>query len=141
MYPTHPFICLTNNTNRYRGVRQFISIWCVAIVQVTRGQLYHQSSVKVGVDFQNLLPHQSGNAMAKSESHNNRTRNRYMYALCPPGFQRVGTECYSLFAQHNSWLEAHFYCKDKNAKLAEPRKFSDRKLREFLHKQDAITGG
>lgn len=105
------------------------------------GQLYHQSSVKVGVDFQNLLPQQSGNAMAKSESNNNRTRNRYMYALCPPGFQRVGTECYSLLTQHTSWLDAHFYCKDKNAKLAEPRKFSDRKLREFLRKQDSINGG
>lgn len=113
----------------------------LAIPQLVLGQLYHQSSVKVGVDFQNLLPNQSGNAMAKSESNNNRTHNRYMYALCPPGFQRVGTECYSLLPQHNSWLDAHFYCKDKNSKLAEPRKFSDRKLREFLLKQDSITGG
>uniref|UniRef100_A0A1B0G8I7 C-type lectin domain-containing protein n=1 Tax=Glossina morsitans morsitans TaxID=37546 RepID=A0A1B0G8I7_GLOMM len=99
---------------------------------------YHQSSVSVGVNFANISPYQSGHAMAESQTQD-KTRNRRMYALCPPGFQRVGTECYSLIHQHSSWLEAHFFCKDKNSKLAEPKKFSDRKLREFLQKEDATT--
>ena len=67
-------------------------------------------------------------------------RNRRMYALCPPQFQRIGFDCYSLPSEHSSWLEAHFYCKDKNAKLAEPQKYADRKLRKFLHQNDAQYG-
>jgi len=68
-------------------------------------------------------------------------RNRRMYAMCPPGFQRIGAECYSISGQVNSWLEAHFFCKDKNAKLAEPLKFSDRKLRAYLEAHDPPNQG
>jgi len=53
----------------------------------------------------------------------------------------VGTDCYSLVEQRSSWLEAHFFCKDKNANLTEPGKHADRKLRQFLQKQDALSGG
>lgn len=66
---------------------------------------------------------------------------RRVYALCPPKFHRVGTDCYSLVDQRSSWLEAHFFCKDKNANLTEPGKHADRKLRLFLQKQDALSGG
>lgn len=78
--------------------------------------------------------------MAQSQS-NNRPRQRRMYAMCPPNFQRIGQECFTYPQQHSSWLEAHFFCKDKNARLAEPEKYSDRKLREFLMKYDAESGG
>jgi hypothetical protein len=37
-----------------------------------------------------------------------------------------------LSASKSSWLDAHFECNDKNAKLAEPVKSADRTLRKFL---------
>jgi hypothetical protein len=46
-----------------------------------------------------------------------------------------------------SWLDAHFECKDRNSKLAEPLKYADRRLRKFLKnhrdqtKEDRWIGG
>lgn len=68
-------------------------------------------------------------------SQNSRQRRR-MYAMCPPKFQRIGYECYAISDQPANWLEAHFQCKDKNSKLAEPNAKSDRKLRTFLQRMD-----
>lgn len=79
-------------------------------------------------------------AASQSQSQQEKPRLRRMYAMCPPSFQRIGTECFSLPQQQGSWLEAHFFCKDKNARLAEPEKLSNRKLRDFLLKYDSQTG-
>lgn len=59
-----------------------------------------------------------------------------MYALCPPHFQRVGTECYYISTEPANWLDAHFHCKDRNSKLAEPIKYEDRRLRKYLIHND-----
>ncbi|XP_055847165.1 trichohyalin isoform X2 [Episyrphus balteatus] len=64
---------------------------------------------------------------------------RRMYAMCPPKFQRIGSECYAISDQPANWLEAHFQCKDKNSKLAEPNNKSDRKLRAFFQRMDHDT--
>lgn len=64
------------------------------------------------------------------------TRNRRMYALCPPEFTKIGNDCYYLSAKKESWLDAHFECKDRNSKLAEPLKFADRRLRKYLKNRD-----
>lgn len=55
-----------------------------------------------------------------------------MYALCPPHFIRVGNECYFISEDRVNWLEAHFQCKDRKSRLAEPFKQEDRFLRKFL---------
>lgn len=39
-----------------------------------------------------------------------------------------------------SWLDAHFECKDKNAKLAEPMKSADRALRKFMIERGRTRG-
>lgn len=113
----------------------------IAVLHIACGQ-YHQSSASVGVNFENISPpHMSGGAMAASQSEQDKPRTRRMYAMCPPNFQRIGTECFSLSQQQGSWLEAHFICKDKNARLAEPEKYANRKLRQFLLKNDGSKFG
>lgn len=95
------------------------------------------SAASAGVSFANdPAPHDAAVAVPPTKAHNRR-----MYAMCPPQFQRVGTDCYSLVQQRSSWLEAHFFCKDKNANLAEPTKFADRKLRIYLQREDSLSGG
>lgn len=79
-----------------------------------------------------LLPHNSPNFRHKPSL----TRNRRMYALCPPEFTKIGNDCYYLSAKKESWLDAHFECKDRNSKLAEPLKFADRRLRKYLKNRD-----
>ncbi|CRK96090.1 CLUMA_CG009526, isoform A [Clunio marinus] len=66
------------------------------------------------------------------------TRARRMYALCPPQFQKIGNDCYYISIRKESWLDAHFECKDRNSKLAEPLKFADRRLRKFLKNKDRV---
>lgn len=66
------------------------------------------------------------------------TRARRMYALCPPEFTKIGNECYYLSVRKESWLDAHFECKDRNSKLAEPMKFADRRLRKFLKNKPQV---
>lgn len=61
-------------------------------------------------------------------------RFKRMYAMCPPGFFRIGNECYYISHNRQNWLDAHFECKDRNSKLAEPMKFDDKNLRKFLQK-------
>jgi hypothetical protein len=39
-----------------------------------------------------------------------------------------------------SWLDAHFDCKDRNSKLAEPLKFADKRLRKYLRNNDQTNG-
>lgn len=65
-------------------------------------------------------------------SSNEKTRLKRMYALCPPKFQRIGNECYFISHYKKSWLDAHFECKDRHSKLAEPLKYEDRRIRKYL---------
>lgn len=67
-------------------------------------------------------------------------RTRRIYAMCPPTFTKIGNECYHLSASKASWLDSHFECKDKNAKLAEPLKYSDRFLRKYLLQRGKTRG-
>lgn len=66
------------------------------------------------------------------------TRARRMYALCPPEFTKIGNDCYYLSMSKENWLDAHFECKDRNSKLAEPLKFADRRLRKYLKNRDQL---
>lgn len=59
-------------------------------------------------------------------------RIKRMYAMCPPHFFRIGNECYFISQSRLNWLDAHFECKDRNSKLAEPMKYDDKSLRKFL---------
>uniref|UniRef100_A0A6B2E8I3 Putative c-type lectin n=1 Tax=Phlebotomus kandelakii TaxID=1109342 RepID=A0A6B2E8I3_9DIPT len=59
-------------------------------------------------------------------------RTKRMYAMCPPKFVRLGNECYYISNEKASWLDAHFECKDRNSKLAEPFKFEDYRIRKYL---------
>jgi hypothetical protein len=65
---------------------------------------------------------------------------RRVYAMCPPTFTKIGNECYHLSSTEASWLDSHFECKDKNAKLAEPLKYSDRLLRKYLMQRGRARG-
>lgn len=60
--------------------------------------------------------------------------------MCPPTFTKIGNECYYLSSSPASWLDAHFECKDKNAKLAELYKYSDRLLRKYLVERGRTRG-
>ncbi|KAG5678502.1 hypothetical protein PVAND_008169 [Polypedilum vanderplanki] len=64
------------------------------------------------------------------------SRAKRMYALCPPEFQKIGNDCFYISDRKESWLDAHFECKDRNSKLAEPLKFADRRLRKYLQNKD-----
>lgn len=64
----------------------------------------------------------------------NGRRTKRMYAMCPPKFVRLGNECYYFATEKASWLDAHFECKDRNSKLAEPFKFEDYRLRKYLQR-------
>lgn len=68
------------------------------------------------------------------------TRPKRMYALCPPAFLKIGNECYYISNKTESWLDAHFDCKDRNSKLAEPLKFADRRLKKYLRTKDQMKG-
>lgn len=59
-----------------------------------------------------------------------------MYVMCPPNFIKIGNECYYFSTDQLSWLEAHFECKDKDSRLAEPIKHEDRKVRRYLMRSD-----
>lgn len=67
-------------------------------------------------------------------------KTRRIYAMCPPGFTKIGNECYFLSPTKASWLDSHFECKDKNGKLAEPLKSSDRQLRKYLLERGRTRG-
>ena len=64
-------------------------------------------------------------------------RTKRMYALCPPHFEKIGNQCYFISQNKANWLDAHFECKDRNSKLAEPVKEDDRILRKYLQHRDA----
>lgn len=63
-------------------------------------------------------------------------RVKRMYALCPPHFERVGNQCYYISDTQVNWLDAHFACKDRNSRLAEPIKAEDHRLRRFMLRND-----
>ncbi|XP_053683242.1 uncharacterized protein LOC128733582 isoform X2 [Sabethes cyaneus] len=73
---------------------------------------------------QGLIPHHGEQISGR--------RFKRMYALCPPQFFRIGNECYFISKNKQNWLDAHFECKDRNSKLAEPLKYDDKNLRKFL---------
>ncbi|KAJ6642303.1 hypothetical protein Bhyg_07250 [Pseudolycoriella hygida] len=58
-----------------------------------------------------------------------------MYALCPPDFFGIGTECYHISQKKQNWLDAHFDCKDRKSRLAEPNRYEDRMIRRFLQRE------
>jgi len=64
------------------------------------------------------------------------TRTKRMYKMCPPKFQRIGNECYYISTYKANWLDAHFECKDRNSKLAEPLRLEDRRIRKHLLQYD-----
>lgn len=80
-----------------------------------------------------LLPQNQPQPQLRHPSLN---RARRMYAMCPPDFIKIGSECYFISANKESWLDAHFECKDRNSKLAEPLKYADRRLRKYLKNRD-----
>lgn len=86
----------------------------------------------VNTQSDDLLPHNQPNHV----QHPSLTRARRMYALCPPDFIKIGNDCYYLSTNKENWLDAHFDCKDRNSKLAEPLKFGDRRLRKYLKNRD-----
>lgn len=59
-----------------------------------------------------------------------------MFALCPPDFHRIGNECYYISTYKANWLDAHFECKDRHSKLAEPLKYEDKRIRKYLLQHD-----
>lgn len=69
---------------------------------------------------------------AGTGEHISGRRFKRMYAMCPPHFFRIGNECYFISPNKQNWLDAHFECKDRNSKLAEPMKYDDKNLRKFL---------
>ncbi|CAO1368233.1 unnamed protein product [Diamesa serratosioi] len=68
-------------------------------------------------------------------------RTKRMFAMCPPDFIKIGNECYYISAKKESWLDAHFECKDRSSKLAEPLKFADQKIRKYLTNKNSKGGG
>ena len=70
---------------------------------------------------------------AGSTGRMQRPRNKRMYALCPPQFQRIWNECYYMSKEKANWLDAQFKCQDMDSKLAEPNKVDDRRLRKYFH--------
>jgi hypothetical protein len=93
------------------------------------------NSVHTQISSDDLQPYNQPNLR-----HPSLTRARRMYALCPPAFTKIGNDCYYLSAKKESWLDAHFDCKDRNSKLAEPLKFADRRLRKYLKNRDRAGG-
>lgn len=88
-----------------------------------------------------LQPHNQPTFRGYSSSRNPKlSRAKRMYALCPPEFQKVGNDCFYISNRKESWLDAHFECKDRNSKLAEPLKFADRRLRKYLQNRDPMHG-
>lgn len=61
-----------------------------------------------------------------------------MFALCPPHFIRIGSECYFISEEKTNWLDAHFNCKDRSSRLAEPFKYEDRLLRKYMMHNDHL---
>lgn len=85
-----------------------------------------------------LQPHNQPNLRNRNNPH--LARAKRMYALCPPGFQKIGNDCFYISKKKYNWLDAHFECKDRNSKLAEPMKFADRRLRKYLLNRDEMLG-
>lgn len=84
----------------------------------------HQQYPGSDAQAQNLAPRNGEQISAR--------RFKRMYAMCPPHFFRIGNECYFISENKQNWLDAHFECKDRNSKLAEPMKYDDKNLRKFL---------
>lgn len=71
--------------------------------------------------------------VANVQSSDDATRvRRKVVVMCPPGFQKIRTECYHISAYPLTWLDAHFECKNKNGKLAEPTRIQDEAIRKYL---------
>ncbi|XP_055314983.1 uncharacterized protein LOC129575412 [Sitodiplosis mosellana] len=66
---------------------------------------------------------------------------RPMYVLCPPAFIPVGNICYFISKERVNWLDAHFECKERNSRLAEPSRKEDRLLRKHLNKLSGLNLG
>lgn len=103
-----------------------IAVFCLLAVFLTiaTAQLQQQQHQIQQYD-PNTPPQHTG-------EHISARRVKRMYAMCPPHFFRIGNECYFISQSRQNWLDAHFECKDRNSKLAEPMKYDDKYLRKFL---------
>lgn len=61
---------------------------------------------------------------------------RAIGGLCPTGFIRSENICYFFSNKKETWIDAHFDCRDMKSRLAEPLKYSDRRLRKLLLNKD-----
>lgn len=106
-----------------------IAVFCLLTVFLTVSTAQSQYTSEQQQQIQqydpNTPPQHTG-------EHISGRRFKRMYAMCPPHFFRIGNECYFFSQSRLNWLDAHFECKDRNSKLAEPMKYDDKNLRKFL---------
>lgn len=73
------------------------------------------------------------NSVVTNQPRPNRQNNYLRRFACPVGFFRLKRYCYYLSAGMDTWREAHFNCKDRNATLAVlDKRGKDRVLRKYL---------
>lgn len=65
-------------------------------------------------------------------------RGKKIFGTCPPSFVKIHNDCYYFSNKKESWIDSHFHCKDMNSKLAEPLKYSDKRLRKYLNNKDKL---
>ncbi|XP_058464696.1 uncharacterized protein LOC131438596 isoform X2 [Malaya genurostris] len=95
-----------------------------SLLLVSAQQQHQHTLAESELQAQGLVPHRGEQISAR--------RFKRMYAMCPPHFFRIGNECYFISQNKQNWLDAHFECKDRNSKLAEPMRYDDKYLRKFL---------
>lgn len=109
-----------------RGIVLTVLCLLTVFLTVVSAQLQYTSEQHQIQQYDSNTPPQH------TDEHNSVRRFKRMYAMCPPHFFRIGNECYFISQTRQNWLDAHFECKDRNSKLAEPMEFADKKLRKFL---------
>lgn len=70
-----------------------------------------------------------------STTQTNGNQPKRMFALCPPHFFPIveSNQCYFISGERVNWLDAHFECRDRKSRLAEPLRKEDRFLRKHLN--------
>lgn len=106
---------------------------CLLTVLLAVSTVHSQQIVQQGPQkLEQYDPNTAPQHTAHTGEHISGRRYKRMYAMCPPGFFRIGNECYYISRDGLNFLDAHFECKVRNSKLAEPLKFDDRSLRRYL---------
>ncbi|XP_065080755.1 uncharacterized protein rgn isoform X2 [Ochlerotatus camptorhynchus] len=123
-------------TNAMMGTRTIvIAVFCLLTVflTVSTAQSQYYSEQQQQQQHQQQIQQYDPNTPPQHPGeHISGRRFKRMYAMCPPHFFRIGNECYFISQSRLNWLDAHFECKDRNSKLAEPMKYDDKNLRKFL---------